>query len=71
MQTGDRLPNGATFFMEHGEIILAHFREPQPWVTWRFRPGHYESTGAGHYFADLLAAVEDFYERAGIARSGL
>lgn len=66
MQTGDRLPNGATFIAESGEIILARFREPQPWVTWRYRPGHYESTGAGHYFTDMLEAVHDFYERAGL-----
>ncbi len=68
MQTGDRLPNGATFIAESGDVILARFREPQPWVTWRFRPGHYESTGSGHYFTDLDDAVADFYERAGIVK---
>lgn len=66
MQTGDLLPNGAMLVLEHGEVILAYFREPQPWVTWRFRPGHYESTGAGHYFSNLADALEDFEDRAGI-----
>lgn len=68
MQTGDLLPNGATFIAEHEDVILAHFHGLQPWVTWRYRPGHYRSTGSGHYHTDLLEAVRDLYDRAGIAR---
>ncbi|MCA1799782.1 MAG: hypothetical protein LC650_00625 [Actinobacteria bacterium] len=68
MQLGDKLPNGATFIAEAGTVVLAKFREPQPWVTWRIRPGEYQSTGAGHYHTDLREATQDFYERAGISR---
>lgn len=66
MKCGEVLPNGAVLIAESGEIILAKHWGLQPWVTWRYRPGEYNSTGAGHYHADLLEAVQDFYERAGI-----
>lgn len=65
MKTGYELPNGAIYIAERGDVVLAKMEHsPQPWVTWRFRIGHYETTGAGRYHDNLQDAVESLYSRS-------
>ena len=71
---GDRLPNGAIVIAASTNkanvwIVLA-MRPDAPfdqYVTWECnRPGDGTDTRWGHYHTSLRAAVEDYYNRAGI-----
>jgi hypothetical protein len=69
LRPGDRLPNGAMVLhateTESQGVVLAYTGGVQPFVTWRYAPGHPDSTGAGHYTNDLAEAVRDYAERGG------
>lgn len=68
------LANGAKIEILHYDqtlgwgVVLAEFRGPHPYVTWRCRPSsndvHVLDCEAGHYFSTRKEAYEDFQKRA-------
>jgi hypothetical protein len=48
-------------------VMLARFREPEPYVTWVYNATvGIHSTGSGHYYNNLPEAAQDYEARGGI-----
>ncbi len=63
LNIGDTLPNGATLLAEHNGVVLAQVK-PSEWATWQHN-GDY-GTYWGHYTCNIVEAMTDYAERAGI-----
>ena len=64
LELGDKLPNGATFIAQRGNVVLAYWEKnigPE-FITWRTYRDYV--TDSGNYFLDLQDAVNSLYDRS-------
>jgi hypothetical protein len=63
-ELGDRLPNGATFIAQRGNVVLASWTKNLglEYITWRRY--HDNDFSTGNYFLDLQDAVNSLYDRS-------
>lgn len=56
------LKNGTTLIERRGDVVLAKTDGAQPYATWKIDGDG--NTYWGHYFDDLIEAVDDFVRRS-------
>jgi hypothetical protein len=68
---GTILPNASIVIhatqtgVDEGVVLAYQYFSTQTWVTWRFPLNDRAATWAGHYFASLTDAVDDYTARGG------